>query len=387
MKKRSNLLLLLCVLFTAFSLRPPIISVSPLVEIIREDLSLSASTAGLITTIPLLVFAAMSPLAGGIAGRFGLGRTLCFALVCISGGIFIRSWLGVPGLLGGTALVGLGIACGNVLLPAVVKSQYPDRVGPMTAMYATAMNGLAGVASAVSVPLAVRAGLGWRSALLLWSLPAMVGVVLWLRNRSLQLGSTGGKSAKPIWRHKTAWRVAVYMGFQSLFFFSFMAWAPSMLTAKGFDAETAGYLVTVYQLTGIPGNLLMPLLAARVKDQRTLALVIGLSYTLGLAVFWAAGSLPVLIVTLVVMGVGTGACFSYCMTLMSLRAGSAPIAAKLSGMSQSVGYVIAAVGPVLLGRLADVTGGWNASSFCMLLNGVGLIVFGQMVCKPDIIEN
>lgn len=386
MKKRSQLLLLACVLFTAFSLRPPIISVTPLVSIIREDLGLTAATAGLITTIPLLAFALLSPVAGTAAERFGLGKALCFALCSVAAGIFLRSWLGVAGLLGGTVLVGVGIAFGNVLLPAVVKSRFPDRVGPMTSFYATAMNGMAGVASAVSVPLAVRAGLGWRSALLLWSLPPIVGAALWLRNRHLRLGGSAGGSSAGVWRHKTAWWVALYMGFQSLFFYSFMAWGPTVLTAKGFDTETAGYLVTVYQLTGIPGNLLMPLIAARVKNQRWPALLIGLAYTAGLAVFWAAGSVPVLVVTLVVMGVGTGACFSYCMTLMSLRARNARIAAQLSGMSQSVGYVIAAVGPVLLGRLVDATGSWNTSLLCLLLNGVALTLLGQKVCKPSIIE-
>lgn len=386
MKRRSNLFLLLCVLFTAFSLRPPIISVTPLVEIIREDLSLSGSAAGLITTIPLLVFAALSPLAGGAAGRFGLGKTLCLALCSICIGIFVRSWLGIPGLMAGTALVGVGIAFGNVLLPAVVKSRYPQRVTIITCTYTTAMNGLAGVASAISVPLAVRHGLGWQNTLLIWSIPPLVGALLWAANRKLRLESPGNKSSFSIWRHKTAWRVALYMGVQSLFFFNFMAWCPSILTAKGFDAETAGYLVTIYQLTGIPGNLLVPFLAARLKDPRTLALIIGLGYTLGLAVFWAAGSLPILIAMLVLMGMATGACFSYCMILMSLRAGNASIAARLSGMSQSVGYVIAAVGPVLLGRLADVTGSWNAALLFMLLNGVALIVFGHRACKPDIIE-
>ena len=386
MTKRSRLLLLACVLFTGFSLRPPIISITPLIEIIRSDLNLPASVAGLITTIPLVAFACLSPMGGALAVRFGLGKILRFALAMITVGIFVRSWLGVPGLMLGTLMVGIGIAFGNVLLPAVVKSRFPDRVGPMTSMYATAMNGLAGVASAMSVPLAVRVGLGWRTALLLWSVPAMVGVVLWHRNRELRLEESSAKRDKPIWRNKTAWWVSFYMGFQSLFYFSFMAWAPSVLQAKGFDAETAGYMVTVYQLIGIPGNLLMPIFAAKRPNQRGLALIIGLAYTLGLAAFWAAEGAGILLVTLVVMGVGTGACFSYCMTLMSLRAGSPATAAKLSGMSQAVGYIIAAVGPVLEGRLVDITGSWNASLFCMLLAGIGITLLGQKVCKPVIIE-
>ena len=156
MTKRSRLLLLACVLFTGFSLRPPIISVTPLISIIRADLGLPASVAGLITTIPLVAFSCLSPMGGTLAVRFGLGKILRFALTMITVGIFVRSWLGVPGLMVGTLLVGIGIAFGNVLLPAVVKSQFPHRVGPMTSMYATAMNGLAGVASAMSVPLAVR---------------------------------------------------------------------------------------------------------------------------------------------------------------------------------------------------------------------------------------
>lgn len=384
--KKSQFWVLLCILFTAFSLRAPVIGVGPLVEYIRRDLTLSASVAGLITTIPLLSFAALSPAAGPLAARAGLGRCLQAALAAVGIGVLMRSFLGTAGLLAGTVLVGAGIAFGNVLLPAVVKARYPRRIGAMTGVYTMAMNTLAGLSSAISVPLAVRAGMGWQNALAVWSIPPLIGAAVWLPKRKMRLTETGQKSAVCVWRSKTAWWVALYMGFQSLFFYSFMAWAPSVLTAKGFSPETAGYLVTVYQMTGIPANFLTPLLADKVKNHRWLTLGIGGAYVGGFLVFWVGKHVVLLAAALVVMGVGTGACFSYCMALMGLRTENPETAAKLSGMSQTVGYAIAAVGPVLLGRLADRSGSWNSALFCILLMALGITFLGLKACKAELVK-
>lgn len=384
MKKHNRSFILLGILFLAFSLRAPIVGMGTLVDYIRQDLGLNASVAGMLTTIPLLGFALLSPLAGPTAGRMGLGRSLQMALCAIAAGILIRSYAGTAGLLLGTVLIGAGIAFGNVLLPAVVKSQYPERIGLMTGVYTTAMNVFASLSTAFSVPLAIGVGLGWRNMLGLWCIPAMAGILIWMPLRKMSLSDGGKRSTVRVWRHKTAWWVALYMGFQSFFYYAFMAWAPTVMAGKGIDPETAGYIYTVYQLMGIPGSLLLPVLLERVK-QRVLAVATASWYFVGFILFWAFDGFW-LILGMILAGVASGVCFGYNMALMGLRTENPETAAKLSGMSQMVGYCIAAVGPVLLGQLFDLTGSWNAPMLCILIIIVVDGVFGWMASKPGLVK-
>jgi len=385
MKKQNRSFILLGILFVAFSLRAPIVGMGTLVDYIRQDLNLSASVAGMLTTIPLLGFALLSPTAGPAAGRFGLGRTLQMALCAIAAGVLIRSYAGTAGLLLGTVLIGGGIAFGNVLLPAVVKSQYPQRIGRMTGIYTMAMNVFASLSTAFSVPLAIGLGLGWRNMLGLWCIPALVGVLIWMPLRRMSLSDGAKRSAVRVWRSKTAWWVALYMGFQSFFYYAFMAWAPTVMAEKGIGPETAGYIYTLYQLMGIPGSLLLPVLLDKVENHKILAVVMGAMYFSGFLLFWAFKG-PLLLLGMVLTGVASGACFGYNMALMGLRTENPETAAKLSGMSQMVGYTVAAVGPVLLGQLFDLTGSWTAPMISILvIIGVDTI-FGWMASRPGLVK-
>ena len=219
---KPNQTMMLSVILVAFCLRIIITGVGPLLPEITESLGLSGSASGLLTTLPLIAFAAVSSLAGGLGRRWGEGHTISIGLCLILLGTVLRSIAGVAGLYIGTAIVGIGTALGNVLLPAVVKAEYPTRVGQVTAFFTVAMVAAAALALALNVPLA-NAGLGWRGALLVWGAAVVITLIVWRKNAFLRLEATEQPEAaapeKPIWKSGLAWCVMLYFGINSLIFY------------------------------------------------------------------------------------------------------------------------------------------------------------------------
>src|SRR6266542_3665157 len=324
-------LLAAAILLLAGNLRAAITSVGPLVGEIRGDTGISHGLAGLITTLPLLAFGALSSLAPRLGRRFGIERTLLASMVVLVAGILLRSSGPVAALFGGTTLLGLAIAAGNVLLPGLVKRDFPDRTGWMTGLYSGAMGGMATVAVALAVPIADRAGLGWRGSLACWAAPAAVAALVWVllarrrpgaRQPAQREEPAVGGPAEPVpslWRSGLAWQVTVFMGLQSLVFYSTIAWLAEILRDRGLSSSAAGWLVSLALLSGR-----------------------------GLLPLWC-----------VLIGLGQGALFSLALTMFALRAPDARHAAELSGMAQTVGYLLAATGPALLGLVHDLTGAWT----------------------------
>jgi len=368
-------LLAIAILLLAGNLRAAITSVGPLVGEIRADTGISHGLAGLITTLPLLAFAALSSLAPRIGRRFGIERTLLASLVVLAAGILLRSSGPVAALFGGTALLGLAIAAGNVLLPGLVKRDFPDRTGWMTGLYGGAMGGMATIAVALSVPLADRAGLGWRGSLVCWAAPAAAAALVWvpLARRHAAPGSpaTPGSSATPgppaadpagappsLWRSGLAWQVTLFMGLQSLVFYSTIAWLAEILRDRGLSASGAGWLVSVAQLAGLVTSLAVPPIATRRPSQRVHASASALVSLAGYSGLLLSGR-GLLPLWCVLMGLGQGGLFSLALTMFALRAPDARRAAELSGMAQTVGYLLAATGPAALGLVHDLTGAWT----------------------------
>ena len=215
--------MMLSIILVAFCLRIIITGVGPLLPEITESLGLSGSASGLLTTLPLIAFAVVSPLTGGIGRRLGEGRTVLIGLCLILLGTVLRSTAGILGLFLGTAIVGVGTAIGNVLLPAVVKAEYPTRVGQVTAYFTVAMVAAAAIGLALNVPLST-AGLGWNGALMIWGITVVITGFIWRKNVSLRLGTTDPAEAasdlKPIWKSGLAWCVTLYFGINSLIFYA-----------------------------------------------------------------------------------------------------------------------------------------------------------------------
>lgn len=375
-KKPFQLLLFIGLILVAVNLRAPITAVGPLVPTMKTELPFSSGVFGLLTTIPLIMFAVFSPFVRRISDKLGAGKTLLYAVVAILLGVIIRSFAGNIGLFAGTFLLGAGVAIGNVLVPGIIKARFPERIGLATGAFTISMTSFAAVSAAVSYPLSKLSSMGWRNSLAVWMALAVIGILFWLPQRKLSIiqqsaTSTQTESEKSVWRTRLAWWVTILMGAQSFLFYFFAAWLPTIALSKGLSPESAGYLAFAFQLTTIPAAFIIPAIATRLKDQRGLISVVAVLYIASLCGLVFAKTILPLTICVMLYGFSTGSCFNLCMLLISLRTRNAARATSLSGMVQSLGYGFGALGPILGGWLFDLTGSWNTA---FLLVGCLIVV-------------
>lgn len=372
-------LLILGIILLASTLRAPLTAVGPLIGFIRDDTGISNTFAGLLTTFPLLAFAFFSPLAPKLARRFGTEYTLFASLIVMSLGIVLRSLRSLETLLVGTALIGIAIAFGNVLLPSLIKRDFPEKVGLMTGIYSIFMNMWAAVASGISIPLAQKLGFGWRGSLICWSVLSIVSLVAWLPQlRVCQRPSTSQGVQTPnnnLWHSRLAWQVSVFMGLQSLTFYVMIAWLPEILHQQGINHSLAGWMLSLMQFVSLPTTLIIPVLAGRCSNQRRL---VGFGAVILLTGYIGLLSRNTLLAPLwiVLIGIAVGTNFSLALIFFVLRTQNANDAAELSGMAQSIGYFLAAVGPPLLGFVHDMTQSWTAPLCILVVIAILLFIFG-----------
>ena len=369
-------LLAAAIVFTALNLRTAVASVPPLLDELRADVPLSATAAGALTTTPVVCMALGAVVAPRVARRLGTEVAVAGLCVTIAVGILIRWIPGVPALFAGTIVAGLGIALGNVLVPSLIKRDFPHQVGLMTGGYTMAISASGAIAAALTIPFEDAIGHGWRPALAVWAIPVLVAAAVWVP--WILRGAQPARDAHlpSLWRDRLAWQVTAFMGLQSLLFYSCLSWLPALLRSEGIDRGTAGALLSVMLLTAIPTCLLVPVWANRARDQRgaiALSLVV---YGAGLAGLLAApDAAPALWATL--LGFAQGALLALAFLLFGLRAPDQAHAAQLSAMAQTVGYAVAAVGPLLIGVLREATGGWSAPLILLLGVLVPLFVAGM----------
>lgn len=378
-------LILAGVMLTAVNLRAGITSVGPLIGSIREDIGISGTLAGMLTTLPLLAFAVLSPLTPGFARRVGMEKALMLSMIVLTAGIWIRSVSSPWTLMIGTALLGSAIAVGNVLLPSLVKRDFPRNIGLMTGTYSTVMNFMAAAASGVSIPLAVQAGLGWQGALAVWSVLSVPAVLIWVLQRKERKVQTAAVAAPAQWkgliRSRVAWSITLFMGLQSFTFYSNVSWLPEILRSQGMDMASAGWMLSLLQFVSLPFSFIIPVLAGRRADQRMLVAVSAVSMLIGyIGLLSGYSALNVLWVILI--GTSGGANFSLSLMFFTLRSRTVHESAALSGMAQSFGYLLAAVGPMLIGYMHDFTGGWKPSLLILASIVVLLWLFGMTAAKP-----
>lgn len=370
--------LILGILCIAMALRAPITGVPPLIGMIREQLGLSSTAAGMLITLPLLAFAVVSLFSAALARRFGLERTLFGALLLICAGILVRPYGAAWGLYAGTAIIGAGIAIGNVLLPSLVKRDFPQRVAGLTSAYVLTMSIAAGAASAVAIPLANLSADGWRFSTLCLLVVPLLGLLLWLP----QLGghtapaSTTGHAPHGgrLWHSPLAWQVTLYLGINSFVFYVGVSWLPAILRDAGYSAERAGSLHGLLQLMSAGPALFLAPVVRRMKDQRAAAFCSAAASFVAFAGLIAAPHWATL--WIVLLGLGTGGGIILGLAFVGLRASHAQQAAALSGMAQCVGYLFAATGPALVGATHDRLGGWGVAlgvcaALCVVMAIIG----------------
>jgi CP family cyanate transporter-like MFS transporter len=319
-----------------------------------------------------------------LARGLGLERSLFLALLTIAAGIVLRVQGSMLALYLGIGLIGAGIAVGNVLLPSLVKRSFAQHVALLTSCYVLTMGIMAAIASAVMVPLAQDSTDGWQFAMLIVVILPLMTMVMWwpqLSHRSLPAAAKEAEKgvSRPVrqtavWRSPLAWQVTLFMGINSLLFYTVNSWLPSMLADNGFSPEKAGSLHGLLQLaSALPGLILVPLMP-RLKDQRLIAFATPCMSLAGFIGLWLMPGWA--LVWVLLLGAGSGASFILALSFMGLRARDAMQSASLSSMAQTLGYLLAAMGPPLIGALYDRQGDWQlalmvCASLSVLMAGIG----------------
>ena len=379
------------VVLIALNLRPAFSTIAPVLPEIMADTGLSATGASVLTTAPVLCLGLFGPLAPWLARRVGTERAMLLALSAVLLGTGLRGLSSVPALFAGSLLAGAGIGVGNVLMPGLLKRDFPGRGALMTGVYVMALAVGAAFASAVTAPLRVALGGWWGGALAAWTVPAAVAVLAAGLVWAGRLGDGPDGAAVPamrrgagLWRDPLAWQVTLFMGLQSMLAYVVFGWMAPMLRSRGDTAVTAGLVVSVSVVFQIIASLPAPILAARLRQQGGPAaaamLLTAASFvallTAPLAWQWALAA---------VLGLAQGAAFSLAILLIMLRAGDSEAAARLSGMAQGVGYTVAAIGPLLVGVLHDRSGGWGGAGWLFAVAGAAAAAAGTLAGRNRLV--
>ncbi|PNG22879.1 CynX/NimT family MFS transporter [Streptomyces cahuitamycinicus] len=375
-------LLVLGIVLSALNLRPAITSLGALLEEVRVGLGMSGSVAGLLTSVPPLCFAVFGVMAPRLARRFGAGAVVCAGMAAIATGLLVRPYAGgTAGFLAGSALALMGIAVSNVLMPVIVKHWFPDRVGSMTGLYSMALALGTALAAAVTVPLTDTLGGSWQTGLALWAGLAVAAVLPWLpfaRGRATPPGAgeetaeatqARGPASPPaeharvetpplrMARSRTAWALAVFFGLQATAAYITMGWMAQIFRDAGVPAGTAGLLLAVTMVMGVPLAFVIPRLATRLPHQGPIVLALGACGLAGYAGLYLAPAAGAWAWALL-LGVANCA-FPLALTMVGMRARTGPGVARLSAFAQSTGYLISIPGPLLVGVLYQHSGGWG----------------------------
>lgn len=381
---REALWLLLALILVATNLRPALSSLAPVLRQVQDSLNLSSTTAGLLTTLPVLCLGLFAPLAPRLAQRYGTERIILVTLLVLAGGIVLRGMFGSVGLFAGTIMGGASIGIIGVLLPGIVKREFPASADIMTGVYTMALCFGAALAAGATVPLSL-AFHSWPLALAFWALPALLAAIAWRPQlRRSHPHAAGSRPGMPLWRSRLAWQVTLYMGLQSSLAYCVFGWLAVILQDRGVNAVTSGLVVSVSVMVQLLSALGAPWLATRHRDQRpVIALVLALTLAGLLGCLYA--SLDTLMIWAVILGLGQGGTFSMALSLIVLRTPDTATAARLSGMAQGIGYTLASLGPLLLGLVHESTHSWDAAGWLFagiiltaLLAGMGAGRQGQV---------
>lgn len=373
----SSFLLATSIVLIALNMRDLTTSVAAVLPEIVRDTGLTPTQASILTALPVLCFGLFGPFGSILARRIGIGRALLLALFVLTGGAAIRIFGTTVLLFGGQLFSGAAIGVLNVLLPALLKRDFPRQIGLMTGLYTMATCLGAAIPAATTVPLMNALGGSWFGALGFWALPAAVAMLVWyvvMTSRPNDY-STAVFSVRGLWRDRLAWQVAAFMGLQSSFAYIIFGWLSPILRDRHVSATSAGLILGVCVVAQAIGSLISPSIAVRLRDQRLCNVIVTVVLVAGLlgCIF---APLPTILFWALLTGFCQGAIFALAITVIVLRSPNVEVATYLSGMSQTIGYMIAWLGPLLVGLIRGWTGSWNASAILFVALGAATAIFG-----------
>ncbi|KQX13437.1 transporter [Streptomyces sp. Root431] len=393
-------LVIVGLVLSALNLRPAITSLGALLEEVSEGLHMSGSVAGVLTSVPPLCFAVFGITAPRLARRFGPAAVVCAGMAAIFAGLVLRPFAsGTAGFLAASALALMGIAVSNVLMPVIVKRYFPDRVGSMTGLYSMALALGTSVAAAATVPMTDALGGDWRLGLGIWAVLAALAVLPWIpllrdRDRGAGVRDRGARDrtekatatpAPRITRSRTAWALGCFFGLQATGAYITMGWMPQIFRDAGVPASTAGVLLAVTMVMGVPLAFVIPRLATRMKNQGPIVVALGLcgltGYT-GLFLAPASGAW----VWAVLLGI-SNCSFPLALTMIGMRSRTGAGVVRLSAFAQSVGYLISIPGPLLVGVLYQHSGGWGLPIALMGGLMVPQMIVGTLAGRDRTVED
>jgi len=388
--RAATVLLVAAIVGVALNQRPAVVAVAPVLRLIKADTGMSSALAGLLTTLPVLCFGAFAPFAPRLARRIGLETAVALSLLLLAGGIALRLLSPVALLFAGSLLAGAAIAFANVLLPAYVKREF-SRPGAVMGFYSASLNAGAAAGAALTVPLADALGVGWRTALGLWLALALAALALWLpvagtghaHRTTDPLPDDGG--SWPLLRQPLARQVTAYLGLQSVQFYTVSAWLPTLLGDSGVPVREGGLLLGLANIVGAAAALLAPAQAGRMRTQRPLILGVAAAYAIGLGGLLVAPASGTL-VWVAAFGLAQGGGFALALTLIVLRSPTPLVAARLGGIAQCLGYLLAALGPLVIGALHDLTGGWTWPVAVLLAVLVPMLRVGWGAARDAVLD-
>lgn len=370
----------------AASQRSALTSVPPQINAIRSDLHLSLSQFAALTSIPLICFGVAAPIGiSKFARRKPTESAILFFIGTLVVALSLRAIFDSTALFVGTVLASLAIAALNVLVPVVIKRDFGSNLTKIMPVYTVVLATFATMGAALSVPISKATTHNWRGGIAIWVIIPIIALILWIpvarHHSDAHVATTIQKAPwRTIFRDPMSWYVTLYMGIQSTTFYTTVAWLPKTLIDWGHSPASAGSLLAMTTGISIPCSLLIPLLLGRGLDQRKPMVLVSCASLIGFVGMAAAHNTAPLL-WIVLLGIGQSS-FPTALVMIALRARSVSEAGPLSAMAQGVGYIVAAMGPIIVGQIHQATDSWKAPYFFLASLCVLQFFIGWRAAQP-----
>ncbi|GEB10613.1 MULTISPECIES: MFS transporter [Streptococcus] len=369
MKKDNSIFFVPGIILVGAVMRIPFTTIPTVLSDVADGLGVSVNSLGILTSIPLIMFAFCSSLAPRLADKFGLEKLFTMVLVALFAGSIMRVF-NLPSLYIGTMIIGISIAMMNVLFPSIILANQPFRIGLLTTVYTTAMGIASSVASSVAVPIVKMTS--WKGLIVILSLLILIALVVWFPNtfHNHMTEKDEHTHSASLWKNKAAIALLIFGGLQSLLFYTGMTWLPTMASQSGVSSEAAGILASIYSLMSLPFSLTIPTLTTSLssKNRKIMLAIVSICGIAGTGMLlFQTSSFTYWLIVNILIGIAVSALFPYMLVAFSMKSHTPSQTAQLSGMVQSGGYLLAAFGPTLFGYSFDLFGSWTVAALCLFI--------------------